>query len=742
MKSSIIRTITTKPRYGMLLIGIIFFFLYLSTAPITNIGYADSDELLAVAYHLGVAHPPGYPLYVLLLGIFTHLPIPGTVAFKGHLLSVVLSSISISIIYLSCFILSQKILAKNEKPLIDKSTDPFFISFISTTLLGISFLYWIYSTIAEVFALNNLYTAILLFQITRIFLDSKPTSKQWWLLAITFGLGLGHHQTYILLAPSVLALMWFKKKFLNIHTLIRMTAFGLITFLVPFLLLPIFNANNAPVSWEIAANSSGLTKHIFRQQFTGVVPESGKQVNAYLPEINIEQIIDILPTYSKNTLIFFGLGAIIAAVIGIKALYDYDKQLTIIYLAGFIIAGPIFAGILGWPTEVGFQANAQRLTIMAYLYFPLFLTPGWILILTRVKKALTILFSKPRYSLGIMILLPISIIAFRIYTQYPNAYLRDFTAVSNMYSKMMDEFKPDAIVGCFSDPSCFALLYEQSVNNNRPDITLIPRAHPLVDRRLDAQDLEGFDYPGDPFRTFDILTWNLDEHPTYLVDISEFYFNLLGLDAGFLFYVPHGYYGELTKSMPDQFPPADFTTAEALLNTNIPTYDRMRLTFLGSIARVHRFNSVMAINSGFRDRARDELNIAANIQEKLAQILGTTTTFGQQRELIESAQPNERFLPGSEQLPLEEFFSLIEQWETLERQDSKQIAHKLAVGAIAVYPEDINARLKVAQTFEELGDTVSAQTEYENVLKLDPENEDAKEGLLNLHQQTNPDEGI
>ena len=50
-----------------LLLGIMFLLTYMSTMPRFNVGYADSDELLSVANNLGVAHPPGYPLFILLL---------------------------------------------------------------------------------------------------------------------------------------------------------------------------------------------------------------------------------------------------------------------------------------------------------------------------------------------------------------------------------------------------------------------------------------------------------------------------------------------------------------------------------------------------------------------------------------------------------------------------------------------------------------------------------------------------
>ncbi len=78
--------------------------LYLSTLAPTltwgegNIG-VDGGELLAAAKTLGVPHPPGYPTYTLLLrGFATLVPI-GDFAYRGNLMSAVLASLSVELLY-------------------------------------------------------------------------------------------------------------------------------------------------------------------------------------------------------------------------------------------------------------------------------------------------------------------------------------------------------------------------------------------------------------------------------------------------------------------------------------------------------------------------------------------------------------------------------------------------------------------------------------------------------------------
>ena len=63
---------------------------YVRTAA-RNVTFGDSGELIAAAWTLGVAHPPGYPLWTLIAKLFAGLPF-GTPAFRVALASSVAAS--------------------------------------------------------------------------------------------------------------------------------------------------------------------------------------------------------------------------------------------------------------------------------------------------------------------------------------------------------------------------------------------------------------------------------------------------------------------------------------------------------------------------------------------------------------------------------------------------------------------------------------------------------------------------
>ena len=59
-----------KVLIGGLVLAVIVTCLYFSTMSTNPVNYADSDDLTMAAFSGGLAHPPGYPFYVLVNNVF------------------------------------------------------------------------------------------------------------------------------------------------------------------------------------------------------------------------------------------------------------------------------------------------------------------------------------------------------------------------------------------------------------------------------------------------------------------------------------------------------------------------------------------------------------------------------------------------------------------------------------------------------------------------------------------------
>ena len=110
--------------------------LYVATLPRTVV-LEDDGLFLMAGVHLGVAHPPGYPLYTLILHLFTRLPF-GDPAFLGHLSSAVLGALACGTVYVCARLLRVTVA----------------LALTATWLFGVSEQFWSQAIITEVYTLS------------------------------------------------------------------------------------------------------------------------------------------------------------------------------------------------------------------------------------------------------------------------------------------------------------------------------------------------------------------------------------------------------------------------------------------------------------------------------------------------------------------------------------------------------------------------------------------------------------
>src|SRR3989338_11527933 len=189
------RLFIVQPR--RLLPGLLFtavFILYAVTAPPSTYP-RDSAELVVAAHTLGIAHPPGYPLYVLLGKLFELLAPWGNVAFQLNLFSAFTAAGTVTLVFLIT-------------KMVTGSVGP---ALVAAVTLAFSRLFWFYSTIAEVFSLHIFWLLLIVWLLLRWEQRrmNGSTANGWlYLAALLFGLGFGNHHTILLMLPAVLYFIW------------------------------------------------------------------------------------------------------------------------------------------------------------------------------------------------------------------------------------------------------------------------------------------------------------------------------------------------------------------------------------------------------------------------------------------------------------------------------------------------------------------------------------------------------
>ncbi len=165
------------------IIAAVLFAVYAASTPRT-IAFEDDGLFVLAAYYLGVAHPPGYPLFVWLGKLFTFLPF-GSVAFRVHLASGFMGGLSCALLWLCLRTLIESRAA----------------GYVAALGFGVSVVFWSQAIIAEVYTLNTFFFLLL----TLLGLRGAPLP---W-MALLFGLSLCNHWPLMgLEAPAFLVLLW------------------------------------------------------------------------------------------------------------------------------------------------------------------------------------------------------------------------------------------------------------------------------------------------------------------------------------------------------------------------------------------------------------------------------------------------------------------------------------------------------------------------------------------------------
>ena len=169
-----------KTRWDGWVIALVAGAVYVATAPRWIIG-GDNAELVTIFARGGVAHPPGYPLYEMILRAFAWLPVAAP--FASALVTAAIGAAAIVVLHAAALAWGAS------RP----------AAAIATAVFAGTRLAWMLSSSAEVFALNVLLACALV-----LVSGPEATTRGWHralALGLFFGLGLSNHHTIIFLAP-------------------------------------------------------------------------------------------------------------------------------------------------------------------------------------------------------------------------------------------------------------------------------------------------------------------------------------------------------------------------------------------------------------------------------------------------------------------------------------------------------------------------------------------------------------
>ena len=522
----------------LVLITLLAFWLYLATTSRT-LPTGDSGDLISAAWNLGVSHPPGYPLITMLGHLMGLLPW-GTPAFRINLLSAVLDSLTIAVIGYGLL----RLLAANFLKM-GKNTGQ--ICLIACMVAGVGLLavsntFWSYSIVAEVFALNNLFAAVII--VLMLEWTQKPR-KHWflWLSSLFAGLALTNQLTIALLAPGLFVLLfwgivrWRKQARAPVPNRpyrsasrdpgypVRAIAISVLFFIIgllPYIYLPLASSSNPPVNWGNPSNFINFWHVVMRKDYGTFSFGSSLATSTSAQQVSF---------FARHFITNFTWVGIILAALG--AVWFYQKrQVELLGLSlAFLIGGPLFMILANPPLNPPvFQGVFARFYIMPGIPFVFFIAAGvaWLLELVKKLAGHNINALLPRGLVTLCLVASILGPLGLAFNRLPALDLKNVSVAEDFGRDLLATLEPNAILVMNGDEFGMSVRYQQTVLGFRKDVTALDfpllatpwyveqqhRLHPEVTIPANMPELSFL---------AEFITANMQRHAVYAAGLEPHY---------------------------------------------------------------------------------------------------------------------------------------------------------------------------------------------------------------------------
>jgi hypothetical protein len=337
------RVVVLSGALSVVLISLLF---YLNTLAPTVLYYdptafPDSVVLQIQAIVLGIPHATGYPTWVMITHLFTYLPV-GDPAYRANLSSAVYAAAAVLLVYLLCLRFTRRAVP----------------SCVAALLFGLSRDFWSQAVITEVYTLNALFVALIIFLLL-LWRDTRD-ERHLLLACFSMGLSLTNHLTSGLLLPAAVLFVGLvdRRKLRDLRITLKGAALFLIA-LTPYLYLPIRASMNPPLNQEAPddlgsffhlVSGVGFADRMFVYGPAGLVAKAQQYFFDYLahqffcvPSLLLAAVgvvwlfLRDRPTLAMLAFLYFGW-LLYALEYGIRDVYVFYIP-TYLILAVFVAAG-------------------------------------------------------------------------------------------------------------------------------------------------------------------------------------------------------------------------------------------------------------------------------------------------------------------------------------------------------------------------------------------------------------------
>jgi hypothetical protein len=401
----------------------------------------DSGDLITAAATLGIAHPTGYPTYLLLARLFQYLPL-GDLALRTNIFSACMAILTVLWVYW----LIRRIVA-------DPGWSGLFAAGVAALGLGLAPLFWSQAVIAEVHTLNAFCAAVILgFILSTLTPQTEILPAHARLQGLFVGLALGNHVTIALLAGTWLFTSSIQTPAQQRAWYLGQQVLGIAAGLLVYLYLPLRAVTHPAVNWGNPVDLSG---------FWWVISGAPYRDLAFgLPQMFLSQR---LAAWAALLLQQFGWVGVSLGFVGL--LYGRTHCRQFVWVTA-IIAGAYSIFALTYNT-----ADSYAYLLPVYLIFTLWIALG--------VHTLLQISPQRNYSRRALALLLVILLAWPVPNSARQVDASDDYRAVNYARQVLTEAPDRAIVLTTSDLDTFPLWYYHYALAERPDMFVV--VEPLLE---------------------------------------------------------------------------------------------------------------------------------------------------------------------------------------------------------------------------------------------------------------------
>ncbi|MDW7973223.1 MAG: DUF2723 domain-containing protein [Thermodesulfovibrio sp.] len=437
---------------GSYIVFALFLILYIfSLNPVFPTG--DAGGLVVASHMLGLAHPPGYPLFSELGKLFSFIPL-GNIGIRVGFLPCVFSVLTLFMVYLITMKI-QRFYLKESSPFLN-----LVIPLIAVFSFGLSYSFYFQTTMTKFYPINA-FIVLLLFYLVLLVFEKGFDRRIMFLSSFLLGLASGlHHTGLFMIIPLFIFGLYYRRDFF------KNLPFAAIFFLLGFLInlhLYVRSIRDSFSAAHKAGDLMGFVNMLLRRFYGESSSIDTVSVAFYEPSGYINAINNFLYMIDAN----FGYASLLFVIVAFIFLFRMSKKLFVFISVSFLL----YSFALAKMTMSGTVKNVSSMYVVGNQYFIPAYSIYAILMAVGVG-VITKIFSKFNYRL-LQKVIPIFFIALPIIflPMRFNQTMQINNWVPYYHGKDLLSILPvSSTVSTYGDNHTFELWYLKIVGRYRDDV--------------------------------------------------------------------------------------------------------------------------------------------------------------------------------------------------------------------------------------------------------------------------------